>query len=68
MNHPGAFENYPKYEMEFSAGVSKPVDSDMFEILAVRHPQFNLVGRFSDETSLASGYVKETSSRTFSSL
>ncbi len=38
-------------EIEFSAGVSKPVDSEVFELLAVRHPQFNFVGRFSDEAS-----------------
>ncbi len=35
--------------MELSAAVSRPAGDQLFQMIALRHPGFNLVGRFGDD-------------------
>lgn len=44
---------FPAGVVEVSAAVSRPSGDDLFQTVAVRHPNFNLVGRFSNETAVA---------------
>ena len=43
----------PAGSFEFSAALSSPSGDELFHTLAVRHPHFNIVARFLDETAVA---------------
>ena len=43
----------PAGSFEFSAALSSPAGDELFHTLAVRHPDFNIVARFFNETAVA---------------
>ncbi len=43
----------PAGAVELSTALSRPVGDELFQTVAVRHPNFNLVGRFLNETAAA---------------
>ena len=43
----------PVWKVELSAVLSRPAGDELFQTVAVRHSNFNLVGRFLDETAVA---------------
>ncbi|MCD4706821.1 MAG: hypothetical protein K8S62_03695 [Candidatus Sabulitectum sp.] len=44
---------FPAGTVEFSAAFSRPAGDELFQTIAVRHRNFNLVGRISNETAVA---------------
>lgn len=43
----------PAGAVELSAALSRPAGDELFQTVAVRHPNFNLLGRFINETAVA---------------
>ncbi len=43
----------PAGPVELSTALSKPAGGELFHTLAIRHPDFNIVARFFDETAVA---------------